>query len=265
MLRSNEAEITSELEKTGFCADGEDNERLWRISIRASALSDVDYGRFVGTLRDTISPMVDAAEGVHVTYTGIIPLIYKAQRELLSDLVESFLLAFGVIALVMVLALRDVRSGLLAMLPNVFPAILIFGFMGWSSIWVEIGSIMTASAAIGIAVDDTFHLLTWYLRCLGQGKTRQDALKFAMQRCAGAMTHTTLICSCALLVFSLSSFMPIRRFAWLMAALLIAALAGDLVLLPAILAGPLGKVLRARATRHAPARESGAAVPDTVG
>ena len=82
---------------------------LWRISIRASALSDVDYGRFVETLRQRIDPIVASLDGVRVTYTGVIPLIYKAQRELLNDLVESFLLAFGVIALVMVVVLRDVR------------------------------------------------------------------------------------------------------------------------------------------------------------
>ncbi len=65
-----------------------------------------------------------------------------------------------------------------------------------------------------------------------------------MRRCAGAMIHTTLVCSLALLVFSFSSFMPIRRFAWLMAALLIAALVGDVILLPALLASPLGKLLK---------------------
>ncbi len=264
MLRRNAPEIERGLDEAGFRARGDANETLWRISVRASALSDVDYGRFVETLRGSIVPFVDAMDGVRVTYTGIIPLIYKAQRELLSDLVESFLLAFGVIALVMVVVLRDVRSGFLTMVPNVFPAVLIFGSMGWSSIWVEIGSIMTASAAIGIAVDDTFHLLTWYLRRLGQEKPRREALSFALHRCAGAMTHTTLICSCALLVFSLSCFMPIRRFAWLMAVLLLAALVGDLVLLPAILASPLGKVVRVRGSKRGAPSEGRNGVRDSV-
>ena len=136
------------------------------------------------------------------------------------------------------------------MIPNIFPAVIIFGMMGWCSIWIEIGSIMTASAAMGIAVDDTFHLLTWYRRGLRENMPRREALRFAMHRCAGAMIHTTLICSCALLVFSLSSFMPIRRFAWLMASLLIAALLGDLILLPAILAGPSAKCFGPGVTRH---------------
>ncbi len=62
------------------------------------------------------------------------------------------------------------------------------------------------------------------------------------------MILTTLICSGGLLAFSFSSFMPIVRFSWLMASLLGVALVGDLVLLPALLAGPLGKWFTPRTT-----------------
>jgi predicted RND superfamily exporter protein len=239
--RRNAEAIEDKLREAGLCARSEQNERLWRISIRASALTDVDYGRFVDTLRQTAGPYLRKLDHVRATYTGVIPLIYKAQRELLSDLVESFLLAFAVIAVVVVIVLRSLRAGLLAMIPNVFPAVVIFGLMGWFRIWIEIGSIMTASAAMGIAVDDTFHLLAWHRRGIRHHLPRSAAMRFSVHRCAGAMIHTTLICSFALLVFSLSSFMPIRRFSWLMATLLMAAVVGDLILLPAMLAGPLGR------------------------
>ncbi len=241
MLRRRAEDLTQRLDENHFFSRDEQGNPLWRISIRASALSDVDYGRFVETLRQRIDPIVESLDQVDVTYTGVIPLIYKAQRELLSDLVESFVLAFAVIALVMIVALRDLRSGLLAMLPNILPAVVVFGIMGWFNIWIEIGSIMTASAAMGIAVDDTFHLLTWHRREIENNASHFDAMRTALHRCAGAMIHTTLVCACALLVFSLSSFMPIRRFSWLMAALLLAALVGDLLLLPALLVSPWGR------------------------
>ena len=111
ILRRNAATLEKTLDQGHFLAHSEQQERLWRISIRASALSDVDYGRFVETLRQTIDPVVASLDDVDVTYTGVIPLIYKAQRELLNDLVESFLLAFGVIALVMVMVLYDPAPG----------------------------------------------------------------------------------------------------------------------------------------------------------
>ncbi len=220
------------------------HEELWRVSVRAPALINVDYGRFTNDLKACVDPLLAEIPGVRATYTGIIPLIYKAQRELLWDLAESFLWAFAAIAVVMVVALRSLRAGLLVMAPNIFPAIVVFGLMGWAEIQVEIGSVMTASAALGIAVDDTFHFLTWFRRGTRQGMSRHDALRFAYERCAGAMILTTLICSAGLIVFTLSSFMPIVRFALMMSSLLLAAIIGDLVFLPAVLAGPLGRLLQ---------------------
>ena len=120
----------------------------------------------------------------------------------------------------------------------------VFGAMGWIDVPVQIGSVMTASAALGIAVDDTVHFLTWFRRGLEHGLIQPLALKEAFERCAGAMVHTTVICCSGLAVFALSSFVPILHFAWLMVFLLLAALIGDLILLPAILAGPLGGLFR---------------------
>jgi hypothetical protein len=226
-----------------FLSDDASGE-FWRISVRVNALSDVDYGYFIETLRSRVDPTIagKGVQGVQAIYTGVIPLIYKAQRQLFADLVRSFLLAFGVIAVVMMLALGSIPAGLLAMVPNLFPAVLVFGYMGWTGRLVEIGSVMTASAALGIAVDDTFHFLTWFGRGSREGMSRHESLVYAFERCAAAMVNTTIICGSGMAIFSLSTFMPVVHFAWLMVALLAAALAGDLILLPAMLAGPAGKV-----------------------
>ncbi len=217
-----------------------ENEQLWRISVRAKAIGEMDYGQFAETLREAIDPILRESN-VKGTYTGIIPLIYKAQRQLLQDLFRSFVAAFAVIAFVMVMVLRSLIAAILAMIPNLFPAVVVFGLMEWVAVPVQIGSVMTASAALGIAVDDTIHFLTWFRRGLDQGLSSSAALEDAFQRCSGAMMHTTLICAGGLLVFAASSFVPILHFAWLMVFLLLTALLGDLVLLPAILAGPLGR------------------------
>lgn len=216
------------------------DEQLWRITVRANALGDLDYGYFVETIRKAVAPILSEqnAEG---TFTGVIPLIYKAQRQLLLDLFRSFVVAFGVIAAVLVVVLRGVVAALLAMIPNIFPAIVVFGGIEWINVPVQIGSVMTASAALGIAVDDTVHVLTWFRRGMNEGMTRRDAIQNAFAHCAGAMVHTTLICAGGLIVFALSTFVPILHFAWLMVFLLLSALLGDLVLLPAILASPLGR------------------------
>jgi hypothetical protein len=63
----------------------------------------------------------------------------------------------------------------------------------------------------------------------------------AYEHCAAAMVQTTIVCGFGVLVFGLSGFVPTASFATLMFVLLVTALVGDLLFLPAILAGPLGR------------------------
>ncbi len=121
-------------------------------------------------------------ENVSAVYTGLVPVVYKAQRTLLDSLIKSTMWAFGMISVVMMLLLRSPRAGLLSMLPNVFPVLVVFGIMGWSNVQVDIGSMMTASVAMGIAVDDTIHFLTWFRRGLDEGRSRPRAILLAYRR-----------------------------------------------------------------------------------
>ncbi len=139
-------------------------------------------------------------------------------------------------------------------MPNVFPMVLLFGLLGWARLPLDIGSVMTASIALGMAVDGTFHFLTFFRRRLageaaaaGPGlAARRTAIQAAFAHSAAALTHSAVVCGLGILVLEGSSFAPTRRFAWMMATLVAAALVGDLVLLPALLASPLGRCFRPR-------------------
>ncbi|MEZ6135700.1 MAG: MMPL family transporter [Pirellulaceae bacterium] len=197
-----------------------------------------------------------------VVYTGIVPVVYKAQRTLLESLIQSVAWAFVLIAFVMACLLSPARSflaafaprnmlqaiacGAISMIPNVFPVVIIFGIMGHSHSLVDIGSMMTASVAMGVAVDDTIHFLTWFRDGLRRGLDRRDAIFVAYKHVAPAMTQTTIIGGLGLSVFALSTFTPTQRFGTLMLALLAAALVGDLIFLPALLASPLGRIFTIR-------------------
>ena len=228
----------------GLIAD-DGGDEVWRLSVRAQALGDLDYGLFVQQLRQPVQSVMDdyreAAADIDVSYTGFSPLIDKAQQQLLSDLASSFLLACLLICPIMMMVLRSFWGGLLAMVPNVFPIVCVFGALGWMGISIDIGSMLTASIALGIAVDNTLHFLTWYSRSLREGFSRIAAVRNAYQRCSAAMIQSTLICGLGMLVFAFSSYTPASRFAWMIALLLLAALCGSLVLLPALVAGPFGR------------------------
>ena len=122
--------------------------------------------------------------------TGGIPLVYQAQHQILYDLAKSFCTAFIIITFILIFVLGNIRAGLIAMIPNVFPPLVVFGAMGWLGFAIEIGSVMTASVALGIAVDDTIHFLTWYRRGTEEGKSRYKSIQYAFDHCAKAMIDT---------------------------------------------------------------------------
>lgn len=223
---------------------------------------DPDTVRFTKGDRQVPVFDVDQVVAPQVVFTGAVPVVYKAQRTLLTSLVESIVMAFVLIGLVMGTLLNpgsfplqwlEMRnlfdgavSGMISMIPNIFPVVVIFGLMGLGGIAVDIGTMMTASVAMGIAVDDTIHFLTWYRQFLEEGKSRYDAIIETYRRVGPAMLQTTIVAGLGLFVFVLSTFTPTQRFGTLMLAMLVAALVGDLILLPALLMSPLGKFFKPR-------------------
>ena len=216
----------------------------WRVSLRIAAMNDIDYGQFIETVNRNVNNQLRFLDqpGVTADVTGGVPLIYKAQRQILRDLTLSFVTAFLLITLVLMFVIRSFRGGLVAMLPNVFPPLMVFGTMGWLGASIEIGSVMTASVALGVAVDDTIHFLTWFRRGTRNGLSRPASIRFAFKHCAKAMIDTSLICGLGVCPFLFSIFMPTAKFSLMMLVLLMMALVGDLFFLPAILASPAGKL-----------------------
>ena len=234
----------TKLEQTDYVCRA-DGMRSWRISARAYSDSESDYGAVLTRLRNMLQPLLDEQHetGIHAFYTGSLPVAYEAQRALLASLFRSFLAAFGLVAVVMMFVMRGIGAGLVAMLPNLFPTLAMFGLMGWLQRPVDIGAVMTASVALGIAVDDTLHFLFWWRGRLAEGASPIEAVKSCYATCGLAMTQTTLICGLGLMVYGFSTFVPTQRFAWFMLGLLLSALAGDLLFLPSLLLGPLGRWL----------------------
>jgi hypothetical protein len=222
--------------------------------VLTGAFSDGD----IGTLGVTLGKVIDLQANdpatpkywVSSTYTGVVPIVYKAQRALLQSLVESTLWSFLTITPLMMFVTRSFRAGMVAMIPNVVPVVVIFGLMGWLNIAIDIGSMMTASIALGVAVDDTIHFLSWFREDLKKCGNRQQAIVLCYSRCATPTLQAACISGIGLSVFAFSTFTPTQRFGWLMLTILVAGVVAELVLLPAILAGPLGRTFDLKPSRH---------------
>ncbi len=255
----------------------ENGTELWRISARVGALNDVDYGVFKEDIRARVEPVLKAKRkqlaarrakeaakaaasgdaeaksdkpapvvtdetdnmGITAIYTGLVPVVYKAQREMLNGFTWNFMTDLATITVVMTLVFWDISAGLILLFPSLFPMVVVFGMMGWFGVVIDVGTIMTPVVALSVSVDDVMHFLIWYRRGLIEGKNRVESVMLAYEGCARAMYQSWSVLGLGLSVFALSTFVPTQRFGAMMFLLLSCALIANIVLLPAVLASPL--------------------------
>ena len=243
------ADKPTDLELAGDQKLNKSGDELWRITAQVAVMSDYDYAHLTndqqtGELDNIVKGVLKTHPGSTHVVTGMVPVFLRTQQAVLDSLIWSFALAFGVIAVVMMILLRNPVSGILTMLPNLMPVGIVFGLLSWAGQAVDIGTMITASVALGIAVDGTLHLITWFRAGLRDGLERHDAVARSLSQCGPAMWQTSLAVGLGLLMLAPAELLLISRFGWLMAALIGAALIANVVLLAALLSGPLGWMIQ---------------------
>ncbi len=203
-------------------------QRLWKISARIGH----EEGK---SSIEILADLQAAVAGEPVRFTGLTPLLKNAQHEIFDGFWQSFTAACLTISIVMVLSLRSVVTGLIAMIPNIIPIWLVFGGIGFLGTPVDIGMMMTGSIALGISVDCTFHFLVQYQQSYRKGNSSVVACQDALEHSGEPMLDSTLISALGMLALCMSSFTPTSRFGMLMASQMAASLLGELVILPAML------------------------------
>lgn len=167
--------------------------------------------------------------------TGEYPLVLAAQRTLLTTMVLALALTASCVALILWLVLGSAALAARAMVPNLWPVLFVVGGMGWVGAPVDSATVMVASVALGLAVDDTLHTLGSFRR-LARRLPTAEAAREALGETAGAHALTSLILSVGFAAVAFSELAPVARFGAATAAALVAALTADLTLVPVLLA-----------------------------
>ena len=220
-------------------------DEIWRVTCQASILSDADYRKLTDDLTNLAATELRDLPGGKPAciVTGLVPIFLRTQDALLESLISSFMAAFALITLIMVVLLRDPVAALISMIPNVVPAAVVFGILGWMGVRVDVGTMVTASVALGLAVDGTLHFLHVFRQELKPDVTREEAVARATAQCAPAIWQTSCAVGIGVLTLFPAELLLISRFGWVLASLVLAAMWGDLVLLPSLLNGMLGDIL----------------------
>jgi predicted RND superfamily exporter protein len=154
------------------------------------------------------------------------------QGYLIESQIKTFTLAFILIFICIALLLKSVRIGMMSMIPNLVPIAITLGVMGYLGINLDVATIMVASVAIGISVDDTIHFLYRFKSEFKKDGDHYLAIQRTLSGVGRALIFTTVVATCGFLIFCLSSFKPIQYFGLLTGISMISALAANLFILP---------------------------------
>ncbi len=204
-------------------------------TIRISAIvNEMDEQLFLDLIERTEQDLKGLPSGFSAHLTGQVLQLVTAQKTLITSQLRSLAVALLVVFGVIAIGLGSIKLTALSVLPNVIPLLAAFGLMAVSGIALDAGTVMVASIALGIAVDDTVHLLVAIDR-EGKGGNRTRRVRHALEHVGPAMVLTTVAACIGFFALMTSDFIPIRYFGLLSGVAMLVALAAGLWLVPALL------------------------------
>ncbi len=160
---------------------------------------------------------------------------YITERNI-SSMITGTMIAIFAIALMMIVALRSLKLGLLSLIPNGLPILTTFG--AWAILIGDVGfSVATvASISLGIVVDDTVHFLSKYVRAREDRQLSvEDSIRYAFDNVGMAIVINTFILAVGFGVLTSSTFKLNVDMGLMTILAIVFALILDFLLLPAIL------------------------------
>lgn len=167
--------------------------------------------------------------------TGVVPLLGTTLYGVIRTAAQSYGIAFGVITIMMIILLSSVRLGLIAMIPNLLPILVMMGIMNSLNIPLDMFTILVASIAIGIAVDDTVHFMYHFQHHYQKMGDAVKAIRETLHTSGRAMLTTSIVLSLGFSQLMWSSMHNITNFGLLIAITIFLALIADFILAPALM------------------------------
>ena len=173
--------------------------------------------------------------GTTAQTTGIMHEFARAQDEIAFGQARGLGFALLTIMILMFAIYRSVRIAAVAMVPNVLPLVLVFGFLGLASIPMDAGIVVSGCLILGIAVDDTLHLVSAFRRHSLEGMDAHAALRAALRRVVTPVVLTTCVVGIGFLALASASFAFVRNLGILVVFVMLICFLADVLLLPSLL------------------------------
>lgn len=218
----------------------EDLERMVSQDISSARLTIMIKSTESGTSRDfynNLNRFIKSIKPDEYSYniTGLSFLTMETMRYIEQSQISSIVLAFFLIAVMMIFLFKSFKIGMLSMIPNISPVLITLGFMGYYGIWLDYGKILISCLAIGLAVDDTIHLIFRFKKEYLKLGNYNKALDITLQEVGSALTITTVILVIGFGVAVFSDMKNFQSFGLLTSMCISIALLADFFIAPALI------------------------------
>lgn len=207
--------------------------RVARVTVMSPWLNATAFPQLKNKIMEAYQQHLAAISTIEMT--GIIAILMQTMNEVIHTTAVSYTLAFVLISLMMILLLRSVRYGLVAMIPNVFPVAVILAGMYWFGIPLDMFTLLVGTIAIGLAVDDTIHFMHSFRQHYDAGCNVPSAIQQTLTGAGRAMCVTTMVLAGGFFVFTQSNMGNLQNFGVLTGICIVLALVSDFILAPALM------------------------------
>lgn len=195
----------------------------------------VDAINFMDLIETVESHFTEGYPEADITVTGMASLFVRVISSAIKSMRESYVYAFLVITILMIVLIGRVRIGLLSMIPNLTPILITLGMMGWTGTPMHLFNMLVGSIAIGLAVDDTIHFMHNFRRYYENSGDPAYAVLETLHTTGRAMLVTTCVLSIGFFTFAFSEMKNLFEFGILTGFTLVMALLADYLLAPALM------------------------------
>lgn len=209
-----------------------------KSSVRVTVTTDVLSTREILALNDAAARWLDE-NAPHIDAlpaSGTIVMFANIASRNIRAMIGGTTIALVLISLILVVALRSTKIGLLSLIPNLAPAAMGFGLWGLFVGEVGLSLSIVMSMTLGIVIDDTVHFLSKYLRARReQGLDPADAIRYAFKTVGKALVVTSIVLVVGFSILALSKFANNADVGLLTAVIIALALVADFLFLPPLL------------------------------
>lgn len=209
-------------------------------------LAGYDANVIVSDIEGAKSSAKELFPDAKISIVGEVVEYAEMNHKLVSAELKSFSLSFVIIAILLILAFSSLETGLIGMIPNLAPVIVVGGVMGYAGYSLDMLTMTIMPMILGIAVDDTIHLINHIKLQLEKNGDYKEAVVVSFREIGKTMGMTTFILCAMFFMYTFSPMGCLFRIGMLAMIGLASALLADYTLTPALIAltKPFGKKIK---------------------